>query len=371
MPGPGCRVVQTGAQLLPRSHPAFMAATIDRSKRLEKVHVVIGPKSCDLDSLISAFTYAYFLDKVSPPGILCLPVLNIPRTDFNYFTETRFILEELSISESFHIFRDEINLHQLNEEGKLSMTLVGSNVLASEDKTLESAVVKVINPVEQKDGEVELREPSSSLVLKELLQEAPELITEQLAHLLRGSILFKWMTMDPDKISEKQEEILSILEEQFPNLPPREDIINVLQETQFSAQGLSIEQILLKDLKEVTDGEIKVAIGTASMTLENETRYYPKAGSMESGMSKFITSCLFHSNVASDLKAFTDKFGFDVLILFASYLTEEQQPRRQIAVYSQNPELCSQDSRSTYSRPSLSLPPFFQTCTPTSYQQPA
>jgi hypothetical protein len=54
---------------------------------------------------------------------------------------------------------------------------------------------------------------------------------------LLGSILFKWMTMDPEKISEKQEEILSVLEEQFPNLPPREDIINVLQESQFSAQS--------------------------------------------------------------------------------------------------------------------------------------
>ena len=54
---------------------------------------------------------------------------------------------------------------------------------------------------------------------------------------LLGSILFKWMTMESEKISEKQEEILSILEEKFPSLPPREDIINVLQETQFSAQG--------------------------------------------------------------------------------------------------------------------------------------
>lgn len=43
--------------------------------------------------------------------------------------------------------------------------------------------------------------------------------------------------MESEKISEKQEEILSVLEEKFPNLPPREDIINVLQETQFSAQG--------------------------------------------------------------------------------------------------------------------------------------
>lgn len=42
----------------------------NRSKRLEKVHVVIGHKSCDLDSLISAFTYAYFLDKVRKKKIL-------------------------------------------------------------------------------------------------------------------------------------------------------------------------------------------------------------------------------------------------------------------------------------------------------------
>ncbi|XP_035297827.1 protein prune homolog 2 isoform X9 [Cricetulus griseus] len=292
---------------------------LDRSKRLEKVHAVIGPKSCDLDSLISAFTYAYFLDKVSPPGVLCLPVMNIPRTEFSYFTETRFILEELNISESSHIFRDEINLHQLNDEGKLSITLVGSHVLGSEDRSLEAAVVRVINPDEQSDGELGLPESSSSLVLKELLREAPELITQQLAHLLRGSILFKWMTMDPE-LPEKQEDILSILEEQFPNLPPRDDIISVLQETQLSAQGLSIEQTILKDLKELSDGEIKVAVSTVNMTLED---------------------CLFHSNITSDLKAFTDKFGFDVLILIASYTAEEQQ-RQQIAVYSQNLELCSQ-----------------------------
>ncbi|KAM5328783.1 protein prune homolog 2 isoform 4-T4 [Glossophaga mutica] len=294
---------------------------LNRSKRLEKVHVVIGHKSCDLDSLISAFTYAYFLDKVSPPGVLCLPVLNVPRTEFNYFTEIRFILEELNISESFHIFRDEINLHQLNDEGKLAITLVGSNVLASEDKTLESAVVKVISPAEQSDAGLEFRESSSSLVVKEILQEAPELITEQLAHLLRGSILFKYMTMEPEKISGKQEEILSILEEKFPSLPPREDIINVLKNSQFGAQGLSIEQTMLKDLKELSDGEIKVAISTVNLALEN---------------------CMFHTNITRDLKAFTDKFGFDVLILLASYPLEEQQPRRQLAVYSKNLELCSQ-----------------------------
>lgn len=48
----------------------FLNLFQNRSKRLEKVHVVIGQKSCDLDSLISAFTYAYFLDKVREKKIM-------------------------------------------------------------------------------------------------------------------------------------------------------------------------------------------------------------------------------------------------------------------------------------------------------------
>ncbi|KAM6187831.1 protein prune homolog 2 isoform 2-T2 [Sarcoramphus papa] len=294
---------------------------LNRSKRLEKVHVVLGNKSCDLDSLISTLAYAYFLDKVSPPDVLCLPVLNIPRRDFSYFTETRFILEELNIPESFHIFRDEINLHQLNAEGKLSLTLVNSNMLTSEDKSLESAVVKVINPDEQCDGSLELQASSSSLVVKEILQEAPELITQQLAYLLRGSILFKCMSLEADRITEQQEKVLSILEEKFPDLPPREEIISVLQETQFNQQGVSIEEVMLKDLKEISDGEIKVAISTVYMTLED---------------------CVLHRSLVGDLKAFIDKYGFDVLVILASCLSDEKQTKRQIAVYSENLELGNQ-----------------------------
>ncbi|XP_069736938.1 protein prune homolog 2 [Phaenicophaeus curvirostris] len=294
---------------------------LNRSKHLEKVHVVLGNKFCDLDSLISTLAYAYFLDKVSPPDVLCLPVLNVPRRDLCNFTETRFILEELNIPESFHIFRDEINLHQLNAEGKLSLTLVNSNTLTSEDKSLESAVVKVISPDEQCDGSLELQASSSSLVVKEILQEAPELITQQLAYLLRGSILFKCMFLEPDKITEQQEKVLSILEEKFPDLPPREEIITALQETHFNPQGINIEEDMLKDLKEISDGEIKVAVSTVYITLED---------------------CVLHRSLIGDLKAFTDKYGFDVLVILANCLSDEKKTRRQVAVYSENLELGNQ-----------------------------
>lgn len=52
-----------------------------------------------------------------------------------------------------------------------------------------------------------------------------------------GSILFKCMSLESDRITEQQEKVLSVLEEKFPDLPPREEIISVLQETQCNAQG--------------------------------------------------------------------------------------------------------------------------------------
>lgn len=36
----------------------------------------------------------------------------------------------------------------------------------------------------------------------------------------------------------------------------------------FSDTGISIEEVMLKDLKEISDGEIKIAISTVHMTLE-------------------------------------------------------------------------------------------------------
>lgn len=52
-----------------------------------------------------------------------------------------------------------------------------------------------------------------------------------------GSILFKCMSSETDTIMKHHEKVLSMLEEKFPDLPPREEIISVLQDTQFNSQG--------------------------------------------------------------------------------------------------------------------------------------
>ncbi|NWU90158.1 PRUN2 protein, partial [Upupa epops] len=136
-----------------------------------------------------------------------------------------------------------------------------------------------------------------------------------------GSILFKCVSLDTEGITEQQEKVLSMLEEKFPDLPPREEIISVLQETPFNSQDVNIEEVMLKDLKEISDGENKVAISTVYMTLED---------------------CMLHRSLISNLKAFIDKYGFDVLVILANCLSDEKQTKRQIAVYSENLELGNQ-----------------------------
>ncbi|XP_073399896.1 protein prune homolog 2 isoform X3 [Dendrobates tinctorius] len=49
-----------------------------------------------------------------------------------------------------------------------------------------------------------------------------------------------------------------------------------------------------------------------------------------------------YRNIIGDLKIFLDKYEFDLLILLASYSSGDQATRQQIAVYSENPELCNQ-----------------------------
>ncbi|XP_072260220.1 protein prune homolog 2 isoform X3 [Pyxicephalus adspersus] len=294
---------------------------LDQGKHLEKVHTVIGNKCCDLDSIISTLAYAYYLDKITSPSVLCLPVLNVTRIEFSFYSETRCILEELDIPEAYLTFKDEINLHRLNDERSLSVTLVNFSAFTSEDESLAPSVVKIINPGKRFDGDQDIHDSSSALVLREILEDAPELVTHQLAHLLRGSLLFCCLSTEDEQLPTELEEILVTLEQRFPELLPREDIISSLQESRLHIQGTSIEDIILKEFKELSDGDIKVAITTMHMSLEDLMSY---------------------RNIIGDLKVFLNKYEIDILILLASYSSGEPLSRQQIAVYSDNPELCSQ-----------------------------
>ncbi|XP_067839207.1 exopolyphosphatase PRUNE1-like isoform X2 [Heptranchias perlo] len=244
---------------------------------LPRVHAVLGDRACDLDSAVSALAYAYFLYKTHPTDQLYVPILNIQRSEFPLRTEVVFILQQLNISDASLIFRDEIDLHLLNREGKLTLTLVDHNMLTSDDKALETAVVKIIDHHEQErlhsaQCEVVLEPVGSctTLIASEILQEAPELLNQQLAHLFRGAIILDCVNMTPEagRSTLKDEEMIAALEQRFPDLPAQQEVFDVLQQAKFDVSGLNTEQILLKDLQELSEGDTKLAISTVYMTLE-------------------------------------------------------------------------------------------------------
>ncbi|XP_015223122.2 protein prune homolog 2 isoform X3 [Lepisosteus oculatus] len=291
---------------------------------LPKVHAVLGNNSAEVDCVASILGYAFFLQQTEKTGDLCVPVLNSQRSELHIPDETRAFLRQSSISESSLIWRDEIDLRQLNTSGTLSLTLLSNNVLTSEDRALESSIVRVINPCERWGGSQELQELSSStsLVAREILQEAPELLVQPLAHLLREALLFQSLKKSTKhgKLTPDHEELISELEKKLEDLGIQDRAIN-LKSPKVESQGTNMEQVLLKEIKELSDGDIKVAISTVYMNLEDYNN---------------------HPNLMEDLKVFCEQHGYEGLILVSSSSQEPYQRCQQVAVYSGNVELLNQ-----------------------------
>lgn len=69
-----------------------------------------------------------------------------------------------------------------------------------------------------------------------------------------------------------------------------------------------------------------------------------KKNALTSKLLILFQDCLLHRNLIGDLKAFIYKYRFDVLVILANSLSDEEQTKRQIAVYSENLELGNQVS---------------------------
>ncbi|XP_078525631.1 exopolyphosphatase PRUNE1 [Lissotriton helveticus] len=292
------------------------------------VHAVLGNEACDLDSMVSAITLAYFLAKTSSETNLAfIPVLNIPRSDYPLRSEGTFFLRESGIRDELLIFRDEIDLHMLHEAGLLSLTLVDHNVLPREDESLEEAVTEVID-----HHALELRaslackvtvEPVGScttLVAEKIFKGAPHLLDTQVASLLHGTIVLDCVNMAPaaGKVTPKDTEYVTLLESRFPNLQRRDVIFDQLQKAKFDVTGLTTEQMLRKDLKALNSREISLAISAVYMTLE---------------------VFLQPPDLQQELSSFCQTHGYNVWVGMAIAFGDQGEPQRQLAVYSPDEHL--------------------------------
>lgn len=284
-------------------------------------HVVLGNEACDVDSMVCALTYAYFLSKTAQSEKLVLPLLNIRQSDLVLRSDNVYLLRQIGLSPDLLLFRDQLDLRALQRAGRLRLTLVDHNVLPSSDSDLEGAVVEVI------DHHMQEREPSPScpvtvemvgscatLVTERIIQKAPEILDQQIAQLLYAAVLLDCVNMAPSagKVTPKDSEFAAVLESRFPALPPRGALFQDLNNAKFDVSGLNTEQMLRKDMKSVS-GSLNVAISVLYIKLED---------------------FLQRPQLEAELSGFCLKFGFDLLLLMTISFTENKEPMRELAVFS-------------------------------------
>ncbi|XP_077384361.1 exopolyphosphatase PRUNE1 isoform X2 [Festucalex cinctus] len=288
------------------------------------LHVVLGNEACDLDSMVCSLAYAYFLSKTrgddddSAPSV---PLLNIRREELPLHSDNVFLLRQAGLSSDSLLFRDQLDLAALQRAGRLRLTLVDHNVLASSDGDLEGAVVEVIDhhALERAASPpcpvtVETVGSCATLVTERLIQKAPHILDCQLAHLLYATILTDCVNMAPaaGKVTPKDGQYVAALEARFPSLPPRDALFQALHNAKFDVSGLNTEQMLVKDMK-MLKGSLSMAVCVLFLPLQ---------------------AFLQRAELEAELSSFCRKLALDVLVLMSVSFTEDKQPIRELALFS-------------------------------------
>ncbi|XP_018542153.1 exopolyphosphatase PRUNE1 [Lates calcarifer] len=289
----------------------------------QRVHVVLGSESCDLDSVASSLAMAYFLSRTSsglPGRSLVLPVLNIPRSQFHLRADILLLLMEAGIATETLVFRDQVDLACLHSNRRLDLTLVDHNVLPSTDRDLEGAVAEVIDhhrlertasfscPVT-----VETVASCATLVTERILSRAPEILDRQLALLLYGVMVVDCVV---GKVTVKDGHMIHLLQTQFPDLPQRGALHNALHTAKFDLSGFTTEEILLNNMKTVAGGDVRVAVSIVYMSLD---------------------WFLQRKNLQQELRDFCQSHRLDAVVAMTiSFNDQSDEPVRQVAVYSSN-----------------------------------
>ncbi|XP_059206614.1 exopolyphosphatase PRUNE1-like isoform X2 [Centropristis striata] len=278
------------------------AAAKTRFHGSQRVHVVMGNESCDLDSIVSSLAMAYFLSR-SSSGLrgasLVLPVLNVPRSLFPLRRDAVLLLTESGVATETLVFRDEVDLHRLHGDGRLALTLVDAQ---SGDAVLQAAAVDVIDHVETVASCV-------TLVTERILSRAPEILDRQLALLLYG------VMVDSVGRTVRDRQVIRLLQTQFPDLPPEGALHAALHAAKFDLS----EQILLQDLVSVAvGGETRIAVSNVYMSL-NEF--------------------LLRTSLQQELSAACQSHRLDAVVaMTTSFSDQSEEPVRQLAVYSSRPQ---------------------------------
>ncbi|XP_014681817.1 PREDICTED: uncharacterized protein LOC106821494 [Priapulus caudatus] len=211
---------------------------------------------------------------------------------------------------------------RINTSGRLLLTLVDHNVLPATDKALDRSVVEIVDHhhnerPEDEDGRcdqlIELVGSCCTLVADKILHKAPELLDEQLAMLLFGTIVLDTVNFSESarKVTVKDRDVAARLQARLPGADT-DVLFQQLQAAKCDTSALSNIDLLRKDLKTAANEGVSIAVSSVPMS---------------------ATAFLSRSAVQADMARFCDTNSYDVIVVMDSRPVPDLKA---IAVFSQN-----------------------------------
>ncbi|EFN75302.1 Protein prune-like protein [Harpegnathos saltator] len=247
----------------------------------QTIRVVLGNQSCDLDSAVCALVQGLSeyvnIKTCGQSNIAVIPVLNIPEKDYRIKTEVVYWLRFHDIPQNLLTFRDQINLQNLqsNTDKKLELILVDHHTLSNEDIALKPLVIKIIDhrPLNPDWSwpdtllNIKLAGSCVSLVGHDILKENSKMLDSQLASLLRGPILVDTYNMSTKggRVTTTDVDVINKLEQLGKLTTDRTEVFNKLMKAKTDISELTIEELMIKDLK-ITNG---VPVAVFPLLVEN------------------------------------------------------------------------------------------------------
>ncbi|XP_043286357.1 exopolyphosphatase PRUNE1 [Venturia canescens] len=291
--------------------------------KYERVRVVSGNSTCDLDSAVCALVLGYYqyesLAEDDKKKIAVIPIMNISEREYRIKTEVVWFLRANGIHSDAITFRNQLDLAGLANEKKLELTLVDHHALGVEDERLANSVVEIIDhrprdPTCSWPPSLKLTlEPVGScatLVAHEILTKNPTLMDARIRALLRGPILVDTHNLSAQAARARplDREIIRRLEEPVETVPPREQIYEEILAAKTDVSNLTAEDLLLKDLKVVDE----VALPGFPILVEEFVKL---------------------PNALEDVLAFGSRGSFTLVILLGMDLRGEEKIRRDVGIF--------------------------------------
>jgi len=285
----------------------------------QPIHVILGNEACDLDSAVCAVTYAYYLHQTS--NKLTVPMLNIPQEDYSLRTESTYFLGKCGITQDLLHFRDTLDLHALHAASLLSLTLVDFNVLRGKDAGLVESVCEILDHhqrecIEKANVEVEIELVGSccTLVADRLMSDAKFEFVKFMPILLYGTILLDTVCLSKEaaRATQHDHDVIDKLEKILDEPVNKQSLFCELQAAKADISSLSSQDILRKDMKQVSGGSTHIAI--CSLPID-------------------IVSFIAREDAGESLASLSSTIRVDLIVLMSLTMNKDS-PYRQIAVYS-------------------------------------